>query len=665
VRRSSLRALATLCIFVLAAAEGWSQPAPRPSFVLPIASSAAPSELDPRLENRAGQALYLPRYNLAAVPVYYPPRRAGEPFSMRRQRRIALRDDASGGALTIYLVRCPVAECPLPPGAGEITAEPERVTLSYGLAGKRIERQFQRLVRTPDGLRARLTMEVPGAFEEVQWALKDKESKPSVTLGYTIRGGVEVEAPEVEKLGREMGYSLGRTPRALDRALQAEDNACWIEYRSPPGTFDAGEVYRRDRCGGYAALRDKENRLNAIRSKFPDAFFEAVDVKAVSLVKPEVFYFDGPDFDYVFRDVDPPGYIRRTLKFRDSEFSYFQEVWRPEVFRYLPDAFKFARVGDLPDFQISYDVPPDAPERARSRLRYKAIPSTNPARIAAAACAFRQFTEDENLRPDLVLLAASGRLEMDQDAGACEVDDSAVALDHAFSGSCVMSMAEFQEVYDRIFSGRPVLQARITVKVAGSAAEVIPFEPRINDLAGTVLRYSPQGSTLWNSVFQPVAAPKAGLDAWDRVGCKGVQLTPPPSREDEIRILPGGSLQVEVKPGPLAPGSRNLDLDWTGVRVLMDMPGISSSLIRPAEGFRREVEVKAATWPADAEAIVVSFLTGPAAVLRKDSQSVTVTLSAPGRYMYKVEVLRTGGRSAPSPWLASDQNTLLAPGTQQ
>lgn len=659
MRTHRLAGLLVLCAWAMPWAGVSAQPLPREDFKLPIASSTTALEADARFETAAGQAKYLPRFGLAMAPVFYAPQRMGERFSVRMQHRIALRENDKGGVLTAYLSECPVALCPLPAGATLLDGTPHTAVLQYGPADRRSERPFQQLVKTADGLRARLPLEGAMALQEVRRALQDKAARASIVLVYTVRAGVAVEAPEVEALARDMNYQLGRAPRSLDQALAQEDQACNVIRIGERGTANAGEPYLAGRCAQDAEIRARQQRLAALRSRYPAPFFEPADVRATTpLATPDVLSFDAADTAYVFRPMDPPGYLRRIVTHGDTAFSYYQEVWQPDVFRFLPDAFKFARKDELPDFHIHY-ASQGEPARVRARLDYTATPWANPQRLAAAACELRAYVEDEQDSPDLLPLAAAASTVTEAEDDACATGGREVAFDREFSASCTLTMPELQEVYDRIFSGQPVLRSRVTARLSASASESVPFEPRVADLAGTVLRYSPQRGVLSNTVGHPVLVPGAGLAAWDQGTCRQARLQPAAPGQDVIRMEAGEELKAVLLPAEPPPAGRHVVLDGAPIQVLMDLPSVWQALTQASPTTTRHVEVRAAPWPRSVKAIVVSFLTGPAAVLTESRPSAGVYLYAPGSYRYRVEIV---GETASSPgWQQANESTLLVP----
>jgi hypothetical protein len=422
------------------------------------------------------------------------------------------------------------------------------------------------------------------------------------------------------------------------------------------------------------------------------------------------FVFPRDLYGYVFKGIgnvsgDKGGLIRQTVAWNGVPNVYFQDETRQNVFYYLPDAFKIARVpGPLrhPFFSVSFSSPDGSLEKTSAVVEYFAAPFISQARVSAAVDALRQFVPSGAGDPSLELLIANqlqfrlGLTRPDNPAVSfVDCPEALVSLRDGIHHSRTFTMQEFQGVFDALFSSTSSLfQGQVQVMLGDSGGDVppIPLIARMNDLAGSVFDVTTGPGTaddriavtLKNVIESPVTLHQ--LDGDVRRGSAHADavaqgLTLPAD------IAPGASLAFEVAPAsPLAGnGPLEVTFDFEHVEVKTDRDAIWDSVLNQTvtPDYVRPIRVRTVKElfdpPAAGDQPPIGLIV--VELKRGESRSTTVELSmqtlemeaklrAPlkdyvlgkvdeGTYSYKVTPVRGGTQPPDRPWKTASTDLLL------
>lgn len=228
--------------------------------------------------------------------------------------------------------------------------------------------------------------------------------------------------------------------------------------------------------------------------------------------------FDRELHGYIFAGLGGMGtggtqtaFKRWPVRWKGRDYSYFQETTRPNVFHYLPDAFKLARRPQSPHvpllaFQLETAADAESPT---VRLDYSAFKTEDEERLLHAAQELSSRIPSGDPAP--VMLPASfdnPTFELALPRGASggpfvTRKGAAVSSSLGLVDSLTqLPLNEFQAIWDAMAdpSGQAILfQGRVGVRFPGEEPEMIPFVARLSDMAGDVL----------DVVYEPIADPTA------------------------------------------------------------------------------------------------------------------------------------------------------------
>ena len=212
------------------------------------------------------------------------------------------------------------------------------------------------------------------------------------------------------------------------------------------------------------------------------------------------FVFPPNLYAYIFRgieDVDPgkPGLVRHSVPFEGTQYPYYQEGARRQVFFHLPDAFKLARKtgpSRFPDMVVRVGSPDRALEDTTASVTYVAVAVTNPKRLAGALQALRALVPAdagepvlEPLRPSKLTYKLGVPRAGSTGVTFVEQPDALVTMS-SIRHSVEVSIEAFQSVFQALFSASSLIfQGQVEVTLGGDeAVPPIPFEAKMSDLAG-------------------------------------------------------------------------------------------------------------------------------------------------------------------------------------
>jgi hypothetical protein len=406
-------------------------------------------------------------------------------------------------------------------------------------------------------------------------------------------------------------------------------------------------------------------------------------------VAPEPFAFPSALHGYMFHGITPAtgagGFVRYRFAWRGVFHTYLQDASRPSVVYCLPDKFKIARRPDAPftpfiavrvttrsdgaqaDVVFDYVVAPytDAQRLADARTQLRAEP-----RLGAADVHFQPFASSD-VRYFLDRPTVSGAVREQR-------TDAALVLQGALKDTLAMPLADFRLLFDAMQRRTASMcVGRVEIDVPGGGTEVVPFEARLDDLAGEMFSYTAttiqDGNvqvTVRNEIESPVDVHT--LDAELLLAGTRVRAAPTGVGLPREALSPGQSLALTLTPaGAAAAGSTpEVSFDLSGVTVRLDAEAVWNTILdRSATEYFRIVTVKAVASlfqpvagreDARIDTILVEFESGGTAELDQDTPSAQVRVDYPvddvilGRpvaaaYRYTVTVIRANGEQQRDP----------------
>jgi hypothetical protein len=261
-------------------------------------------------------------------------------------------------------------------------------------------------------------------------------------------------------------------------------------------------------------------------------------------------------------------------------YPYFQEADQPEVFYFVPDAFKVARRPQSPHLPLlAVTVEGETIDAARFALSYLALPVWHPQRIAAAAVDLLPHSAPGKA-PKLVPLEAAGpklRLKLPSDAGPAFVDQDGalVNLVAGIRGSVTLALTPFQRVYSALFDAvGELLSGEVQVTV-GKDLISIPFSARAGDLVGEIFDRTEEVDTasgglkmtLRNAIESPIHIEglTASLVKGDALFAAEVRSLVPPAPVTLAPATPSASgealVAIVALAGPAAGGAAGGPVD--------------------------------------------------------------------------------------------------------
>jgi hypothetical protein len=322
--------------------------------------------------------------------------------------------------------------------------------------------------------------------------------------------------------------------------------------------------------------------------------------------------FDRDLHRYVFPDITgasgqgaAPGFLRWTVDWAGRSHSYYQETARPEVFHFLPDAFKLARRPQSPHVPlIAFQVEtPDDSETPTIRFDYSAFRVQDDKRLLHAAPELMVKASVPagktpvflpiNIDGPTFTLAlprggASGPFQPRPGAAV----SSSLGIADSLTG---MPLEDFQTIWDAMAddTGNAVLfQGRVEFRLTGEPPEQIPFVGRLGDMAGDVVDVtyaaianasSPANggvtATVRNAIESPATIKALSiLFARNSASAPGTIVAMRTAPDAAVPALPftlaaGQSIEIDATPAAVPPGDGPL----TPALVVSDL-GISPSL---------------------------------------------------------------------------------------
>ncbi len=234
-------------------------------------------------------------------------------------------------------------------------------------------------------------------------------------------------------------------------------------------------------------------------------------------VEPRPFEFSPELHKYIFSGVVPASrenleLTRYQVPWGDGRsHTYYQDAARPALFYYLPDSFKIARRSDgahEPLMSVNFGQAASA-EDLKATFSFVAVPYIDPKRLLDAGDKLKASLT-EGLPKGVSglqfepLLSAPGKTHFslsypgcDTSKGPFELRDKAIVdLRSGVHDSFTMSLAQFQSLYDALFSASSLLlTGKVDVELGTDSGEEIPFSARMNDLGGDFLGYTEQSAT--------------------------------------------------------------------------------------------------------------------------------------------------------------------------
>lgn len=484
------------------------RPVPRDQIRGPVAPDGAVEDTvlfeDAR---QPARKLYLPRYRLLE-------RREGG----RQRYRVKLDALEDGGRLEVELEKFPAPE--LGAAAREADELPHRpvVRLRYRLAsGSFKELPFDAVEEHDDGsVTARLELPSLSLLTQVFQVLQESDAATELRVERHVRVAVPTEA-------RRTAAATG------PEAAEAEVPGALLFNRELSARLATSAIARTLRPRPPRPPRrprpDPRPRPRPRPEPEPETptepLFRWLPRVLTRAVEPEPFVFPPQLHDYVFSGVtglstERLGLVRRQVQHEGTWHSYYQDQAEPELFYYLPDAFKLARrdtVPFAPMMAVSFHSEDGSTEKMEADLELVAVPELDPDRLTAAAGELaRHLPEDdqdeppvfEPLQPQSAVLRLFLPRRSGGEAGtAVERPDALVDLDAGIHDLVTLPLGDFQAVWDALFGGSAVLmrgEVEVTLEEQGEAAdgedgdgattrrtERIPFLARLDDLEGDLV----------------------------------------------------------------------------------------------------------------------------------------------------------------------------------
>lgn len=442
----------------------------------------------------------------------------------------------------------------------------------------------------------------------------------------------------------------------------------------PVGPITNGDVFAvLTRQGNYAKVQVRQYGYNLgirwvtyRRPAWPPGtqLYTAASQSFDLSLDPQPFVFPRDLHGYIYRAIGSSGQqyglIRRTVRWNNQDYSYYQDEARPHVFKYLPDCFKIARrngAKHTPWVSLSYEGPAEQPEQVKVKMDYKAAPVVDSARLIAAAVQLKASLNPP-LPPDagglvfepLLPAPNTTRLRIRRPGSAADVHTQAVIdMRAGIDDLLVVPIAEFPTIYAALLSDvSAFLEGWVEVDI-GAVTERIPFIARLSDLAGDLFTYERGAGdggaiamTLRNAIESPVrigslaavmsrAGAQTGIAATIAIQGAGLPLDLAPGAGLALTLTPNGDLPGE--------GDPTVSFDFSNIAVQPDARGILRAISASVgAAFTRTITVRAfapqfdppADRPADQIiSFVVNFATGGSVELTDDKPQNQATVNFP------------------------------------
>ena len=310
-------------------------------------------------------------------------------------------------------------------------------------------------------------------------------------------------------------------------------------------------------------------------------------------------------------------FTSHAVEWKGKQHHYYENPAQPGVYRYLPDAFRFAR---LPLDEGVY----------RPTLRVSVSPGEGVGSTTATVdLHFRPFVDIERLQHAAERLSTDGteaRFEPLQSSEEPTVEvrypgsdgfevreRASVHLIEGLDDTLTLPLDRFTTLYNGFMQASPALTGRVRVQL-DAEEDAIPIEASLSDAIGDVFRYSDEvvdggalAVQLQNAIESPVvlsAAPAVQVysENQDRGPAIPGQVEQMAVDETEVTgfpmdVAPGAVVHLRVRAtGDAVPPAETIDamIDWTALQVVPDADAIWETVLDaavPAQ-YRRTITVQ-------------------------------------------------------------------------
>ena len=402
-------------------------------------------------------------------------------------------------------------------------------------------------------------------------------------------------------------------------------------------------------------------------------------------VAPDQFVFPPALHGYIFQGLTPgSGGSTQLVRYRISGHgrfhTYLQDASRPSLVYFLADSFKLARRREEPYTPFATVRVKSRPDAAGADVvfDYVIAPFTDPNRLELARAELlgnpHFGAETIDFQP---FVTSDVRYFVDRpsETGAVreERPGAGLVLQGFLKDTLAMTLGDFRLLFDAMHKRTASLfLGRVEVDVPEQDTEIIPFEARLDDLAGELFSYEAAADPdtgidviLTNQIESPLSVQT--LDATLLHGASQIPVLVQGPDVPRDSLLPGESIQVKVMPGSPMPAGimPQLSFDLSGVSVLLDVEQAWNAILdRSTLDYFRTVTVKAIPTYFDTVggredehivSILIEFEGGGTAELSADSLEARVRVDHPiddvildrpvaTAYRYTVTVIRASGR---------------------
>lgn len=574
-----------------------------------------------------------------------------------------------------------------------------KVVLRYRLGNGAVsrERAFEPIAAPAEGcIGARLALAEAETFDEVYWALTDKDFQAELVVLRSFDVGVpESSIWHLKKWGSLVANMEMTSPVSLGPA----------PVGTPWGKLLDGDM-GDGRLAAHAAAGRLGDPLEMAARVPPETAKGSTYVKASrSLpcdVAPRPFCFSPDVHPSVFADVvsapagPRPGLIRYSVPWGSDgdarHFNYYQDAARRETFYYLPDRFALSRAKEsphLPNLALEIDRDSGGLEGMTAYFSFLAAAMLDLDRLQAAAPMLSQYvpTGSQLQFEPLAATAVTFSLAIPK-AGAVggplqPRPGANVVLHEGILDQLVLPMDDFMTVYDALFGASPVLLSGQVEVTVGDVVERIPFSLRLDDTAGAVLEVTETvdpgtgsvAAIARNAIESPVRV--KALKAWLTRGANpvdavvlNVDLSKP------VDLTPGQELGMTVAPigaPPAGGGPIRVVLDDEGIEVVPDREKVLDCILDTDTPivYQRTITVRQmpGVFAAPASGLLqdhvmevcVEFKGGTAVFLNLSKLTEEVKLDLPlrdyllrnvdaGQYQYRVTAVKGNGATVEFEW---------------
>ncbi len=474
---------------------------------------------------------------------------------------------------------------------------------------------------------------------------------------------------------------------------------------APPDAVTASQLISIRLADGSLAkvqVLDCSKQLSVRWTTYSDAprYFEEEANLELNRLR-DSFVFPPNLYGYIFRGIedvsgDGTSLVRHVVEWQGVQQPYYQDGARRRLFYYLPDCFKVARRSApvrAPDVTVRVTSPDGSLERTVGSINFSAVPVTDPQRLAAALQVLRTRVPDGAGEPAVEPLPASalkfklGVPKPGSPALTFSEQTNALVTMTGIRHSLELPVEALQAVFEGIFSSSSmVFQGQIEISLsAGDAIPPIPFQARMNDLAGVPLesavvqRDGVFTATLRNAIESPLRIRRVGAAFWSGGRKVEARIEGLPLPAD---LIAGQEASFTLIPASALPADQPAEaiFDLSEVAVMADRDVIWNTVldttVQPEYlrtiGARTVVEVFRGDDPKVSLLRVNMRRAGGTAVsvdLTEASLTASARLSAPlrdyvlgrpdlGEFQYEVVAVR-GGMRTTAPWKTASTDLII------